>query len=148
VAIERASTSPGYTRTDADHAIFTRGARTALAIIALYVDDITMVTSNMATIDRDKQALCRAYEMTDLDKLSWILGMHVVRDHTTGSIFLSQEKYFQEILACFNKTDVRPISTPALANERLQKLAEAQVNIKAYQSALGALMYPHDQFST
>jgi hypothetical protein len=68
--------------------------------------------------------------------------MHVVRDRTTGFISLSQEKHSQEILARFNKTDVRPISTPALANERLQKLAEAQVDIKTYQSALGALMYP------
>lgn len=96
----------GYTRTNTDHAVFTHGAGTALAIIALYVNDITMVTSNMATIDRDKQALCHAYEMTDLGELSWILGMHIVRNCTTGSISLSQEKYSQEILAHFNKTDV------------------------------------------
>jgi hypothetical protein len=80
--------------------------------------------------------------MTNLGELSWILGMHIVCDRTTGSISLSQEKYSLEILARFNKADVRPISTPALANECLQKSAEAQVNIKAYQSALGALMYP------
>ena len=132
----------GYTRTDADHAVFTRGAGTALAVIALYVDDITMVASNLATIDRDKQALHRAYEMTDLGELSWILGMHVVRDRTLGTISLSQEKYSLEVLARFNKTDVRPVSTPTLTNEHLGKVEEAQVDVKIYQSALGALMYP------
>ena len=111
-------------------------------IIMLYVDDITMVASNLATIDRDKQALCRTYEMTNLGELSWILGMHIICNHITGSISLSQEKYSLEILARFNKTDVQPISKPALANECLQKLAEARVNIKAYRSALRALMYP------
>ena len=96
----------GYTHTDADHAVFTCGAGTALTIIALYVDDITMAASNMATIDQDKQALCHAYEMTDLGELSWILGMHIVRNRTTRSISLSQEKYSQEILASFNKADI------------------------------------------
>jgi hypothetical protein len=38
----------GYTRTDADHTVFTRGAGSALSIIALYVDDITMVATTPA----------------------------------------------------------------------------------------------------
>jgi hypothetical protein len=39
-------------------------------------------------------------------------------------------------------SDARPISTPTLANEHLIKLTSAEIDIKAYQSAIGALMYP------
>ena len=134
--------SMGYTRTDADHAVFTCGVGSTLSIIALYVDDITMVASNLETINQDKWALTRVYEMTDLGELSWILGMHVVHDRQAGWISLSQEKYSLEVLNRFNKSDVRPISTPTLANEHLLKLNEAQIDAKHYQSALGALMYP------
>jgi hypothetical protein len=35
-----------------------------------------------------------------------------------------------------------PISTPALTNEHLTKLQSPTVDIKSYQRALGALMYP------
>ena len=132
----------GYTRTDADHAVFTRGEGQSLSIIALYVDDITMVSSTLDAIDGDKQALKRAYEMTDLGELSWILGMHVSRDRNAGWIAISQEKYSLEILQRFGKSDARPISTPSLPNEHLIKLTVAEINAKAYQSALGALMYP------
>ena len=140
--ISRTLGNMGYTRTDADHAVFTCGAGSALSIIALYVDDITMVANNLETINRDKQALMQAYEMTDLGELSWILGMHVICDRNTGWISLSQEKYSLDILNHLNKSDVHPISTPTLANEHLPKLSEAQVDAKQYQSALGALMYP------
>jgi hypothetical protein len=74
----------GYQRTEADHAVYTRDEGDALSILALYVDDITMVTKSTATIDRDKAALKRAYEMTDLGEISWILGMHVSRDRAAG----------------------------------------------------------------
>ena len=140
--ISRTLGNMGYTRTDADHAVFTRGAGSTLSIIALYVDNITMVANNLETINCDKQVLMQAYEMTDLGELSWILSMHVVCDHNAGWISLSQEKYSLDVLNCLNKSDVRPISTPTLANEHLPKLSEAQVNTKQYQSTLGALMYP------
>jgi hypothetical protein len=60
--------------------------------------------------------------MTDLGEMSWILGIHVTRDRDAGWIAPSQQKYSCEVLERFGKTDVRPISTPALPNERLTKL--------------------------
>ena len=78
----------------------------------------------------------------DLGEISYILGIHVTRDRKAGHISLSQQKYIQEILEHFGKTDVCPISTPALTNEHLTKLTSPEVDIKSYQSALSALMYP------
>jgi hypothetical protein len=132
----------GYQRTEADHAVFTRTDDGDLPIIALYVDDITMVASNLETINRDKDALKRSFEMTDLGELSWILGMHVTRNRAEGWIAISQEKYSGEVLERFGKTDVRSTVTPSLPNERLAKVSEPEIDVKAYQSAVGALMYP------
>ena len=36
----------GYQRTEADHTVFTRTCNGALSILALYVDDITMVSEH------------------------------------------------------------------------------------------------------
>jgi len=80
--------------------------------------------------------------MTDLGKIAWILGMHITRDHKVGWITLSQEKFSKEILERFRKSDVWPISTPTLANEHLTKLKSVEVNVKQYQQAISALMYP------
>jgi len=131
-----------YRRTEADHAVFTRTRGDKLDIIALYVDDITIVSKDMETINQDKAALGESYEMTDLGDISWILGMHITRDRDAGWIAVSQQKYIEEILERFGKSDARPISTPTLANEHLIKLTSPEINVRSYQSAIGALMYP------
>ncbi|HEX4706357.1 MAG TPA: reverse transcriptase domain-containing protein, partial [Candidatus Udaeobacter sp.] len=134
--------SMGYSRTNADHAVFTRGNGPDLSILALYVDDITMAARDLETVRGDKLALSQHYQMTDLGEMSYILGMHVTRDRKAGWISLSQERHAADVLERFGKSNVRPISTPALANERLNKLSVPAIESKPYQSAVGALMYP------
>jgi Reverse transcriptase (RNA-dependent DNA polymerase) len=131
----------GYEHIEADHAVFVCRQNGVLSIIILYVDDITMTGNSLDVIDRDKEALKQCYQMTDLGEISWILGIHVTRDREAGWIALSQQKYIEEILERFGKSDVRPITTPAVANEHLVKLDSPEVNTKSYQGALGALMY-------
>ncbi len=132
----------GYQRTDADHAVFIRQSDSPPSFIALYVDDITMVAECLETIEQDKKALNQKYQMLDLGELTWILGMHVTRKRAEGTITLSQAKYVGEILERFGHSNSRPITTPTLANEHLKKLSSAETDAKAYQSAVGALMYP------
>ena len=134
----------GYQHTEADHAVFIRdkGDNEPLSLIALYVDDITMAAKRLESIQRDKEALKARYQMSDLGEIAWILGMHVTRDRQAGSITLSQEKYVEDVLECFGKSSVHPISTPALANEHLKKLKAPKIEVKPYQHAIGSLMYP------
>ena len=68
--------------------------------------------------------------------------MHVTRDRDAGWIAISQQKYIEEILERFGKLDICPISTLTLANEHLTKLNAPEIDVKSYQSAIGALMYP------
>jgi hypothetical protein len=101
-----------------------------------------MVSEDLETINQDKAALRESYEMTDLGDISWILGMHVMRDRDAGWIAISQQKYIEETLERFGKSDICPISTPTLTNEHLTKLTSPEIDVKLYQSAIGALMYP------
>ena len=134
----------GYQRTDADHAVFVRneGENVPPSLIALYVDDITMAAKYPETIKRDKEALKARYQMTDLGEITWILGMHVTRDRKAGWIALSQENYIEDMLRRFGKSNSRPINTPSLANEHLNKLKSPEAEVKPYQRAIGSLMYP------
>jgi Reverse transcriptase (RNA-dependent DNA polymerase) len=134
--------SMGYTHTNADHAVFTRTKDGILSIIALYVDDITMACKDLKVINQDKEMLKRTYQMTDLGEITWILGMHVTRDRDAGWIALSQERYVNDVLKHFGKANIRPISTPTTPNEHLLKLNSPETDVKSYQSAIGALMYP------
>ena len=116
----------GYQCTEADHAVFMCTRNSALSIIALYVDDSIMASGDLESISQDKASLRDSYEMTDLGDLSWILGMHVTRDRNAGCIAISQQKHIEETLERFGKLDIRPISTPTLANERLIKISSPE----------------------
>jgi len=134
--------SMGYTRTEADHAVFVCYRDGIISIIILYVDDFTLVCEDIEVILRDKEALKKAYNMTDLGKLTYILGIHVKRDRKAGRIELSQQRYIEEILERYGKANIRLINTPALTNEHLTKLTSPEIDVKSYQRALGAIMYP------
>ena len=44
--------------------------------------------------------------MTDLGEISYILGIHITWDREAGWIELSQQKYIEEILDHFKKSNV------------------------------------------
>lgn len=46
------------------------------------------------------------------------------------------------MLEWYGMLKTHPISTPILPNQHLTKLSSPEVNIKMYQCAIGALMYP------
>ena len=77
-----------------------------------------------------------------MGEISWILSMHVTHNRKTSLVFLSQEKFIEDILQHFGKSDIRPMPTPALANEQLNKLKTSEIEVKEYQQAIGTLMYP------
>ena len=132
----------GYTRIEADHAVFIRRRGDVLSIIALYVDDFKLVgPPDSDDVRKDKEILKRKYQMTDLGEISWILGIHVLRDRDEGWLSLSQQKYLEEVLDRFDKANIRPISTPSLPNQHLVRLPSPEVDAKHFQRALGALMY-------
>ena len=60
----------GYHNTQADHALFTHSADPHFSIITLYVDDITMASTSLQEIERDKALLCQQYKMTNLGDLT------------------------------------------------------------------------------
>jgi hypothetical protein len=101
-----------------------------------------LVSESLEQINQDKEPLRWYYKMPDLGKMGGILSIHVTCNHDKGMIALSQEKFIREVLEHYRMTNAHPISTPALANEHLVKLSSSEINTKAYQHALGSLMYP------
>ena len=67
--------------------------------------------------------------------------MHVVCNRAAGWISILQEKYSNDVLERLGKATCRPMVTPVLAGEHLMKVSAPEVDVKSYQSAVGALIY-------
>ncbi|XP_039155515.1 uncharacterized mitochondrial protein AtMg00810-like [Eucalyptus grandis] len=91
-------------------------------------------------IENIKQCLFAGFEMTDLGKMVYFLGLEVKQ--SPYEIFICQRKYLKEILKKFQMEECRSVSTPMAAKEKLQKVDGTDVvDASMYRSLIGCLMY-------
>ncbi|KAL5724118.1 hypothetical protein ACHQM5_007419 [Ranunculus cassubicifolius] len=111
-----------------------------LLIVCLYVDDL-IYTGNDATMIEDfRRSMMSEFEMTDLGKLHYFLGIEV--QQSSAGIFLSQRKYVGEILKRFRMENCNAVGTPAEVGVKLMKTSGGQlVDSTLYKQIVGSLMY-------
>ncbi|KAH9679472.1 hypothetical protein KPL71_026145 [Citrus sinensis] len=95
-----------------------------------------------------KDKLSSELEMKDLSPATRILGMHIIRDRDSRTLFLSQIEYVEKVLNRFKMKDSKPISTPLSAHFRLSKQQEPKDDAEVefmkkipYLSAVGCIIY-------
>jgi hypothetical protein len=88
-----------------------------VALISLYVDDLIITGSACKLIEEIKIQLSQEFEMKDLGKLHYCLGIEVWRE--SGKTLLTQSKYTKEILKRLNMSECKAISTPLEHNAKL-----------------------------
>lgn len=64
--------------------------------MAVNVDDIHLAGSNerLAAV---KQTLLQQFQMKDMGELHYFLGVKVILDHKTGSVWIGQQSYTENI---------------------------------------------------
>jgi len=88
----------GFHRCEEDHCCYVKKYVNSYIILALYLDDMLIASTNMAEIDRLKKQLSENFEMNDPCPAKQILGMRIFRDRSEGILNLSQEKYIENCL--------------------------------------------------
>ncbi|SGY38285.1 BQ5605_C003g01992 [Microbotryum silenes-dioicae] len=134
----------GYTATGTDHCIYSRlDDRQRSHYIALYVDDLLMISPDLAEIERVISGLERRYGVKRLGPAEYILGIQI-RRLADGSIALSQERYIMDVLARFHfNTTTRGTTVPMTPGLSLTAIpGEGTEQIKSwYLQAIGSLLY-------
>ncbi|GJV44886.1 putative ribonuclease H-like domain-containing protein [Tanacetum coccineum] len=82
----------------------------------------------------------KKFQMSSMGELTFFLGLKVMQKE--DGIFISQDKYEDEILKKFSFSTVRIASTPIETSKPLLKDAEAKdIDVHLYRSMIGSLMY-------
>ncbi|GKG13338.1 uncharacterized mitochondrial protein-like protein, partial [Tanacetum coccineum] len=80
------------------------------------------------------------FQMSSMGELTFFLGLQVKQKE--DGIFISQDKYIDEILKKFNYTDVKSASTLVDLEKPLVKDGDTDdVDVHLYRSMIGSLMY-------
>ena len=102
----------GFLQCSVDQAVYYKSNTVTckLIVIAVHVDDCTIAASEPHLVEDFKISLSKHVKVTDLGELHWMLGIKVKRDHTAGTIHLSQKAYINSILRRYNFSDLKPLS--------------------------------------
>lgn len=85
--------------------------------LIVYVDDIIVTGNDDEERKQLKAHLAQEFEIKDLGRLRYFLGMEIARNHTELSV--SQRKYTLDLLQETGMLGCRPIDAPIDPNQKL-----------------------------
>ena len=109
--LEKVMKEPRYKQSQGDHTLFIKHSATGgVTALLVYVDDIIVTGNDEREKHKMKQRLATKFEIKELEKLKYFLGIEVA--YSTQGIFISQQKYVIDLLAAIGKIGCKPVSTP------------------------------------
>jgi reverse transcriptase-like protein/LTR polyprotein gag-polypeptide-like protein/gag-pre-integrase-like protein/Pol polyprotein len=131
--------SNGWKESNHDHSLFFKDG----TFIAVYVDDLLILSKDLSKIDEVKQLMKNEFQMTDLGPCKTYLGMNI--DETSKFIKVHQKSFIQQCVVKYN-LDKKGLGKPGLPHVQGQKLVKStettNQGVKAeYQSLIGSLIF-------
>ncbi|XP_039773535.1 uncharacterized mitochondrial protein AtMg00810-like [Panicum virgatum] len=130
----------GFKPSDHDPALFVHTSPRGRTLLLLYVDDMIITGNDSQFIDLVKMRLNDKFLMSDLSPLHYFLGLEV--SSIPDGIYLSQEKYVQDLLSRAGLTNHRTVDTPMELGVHLRTTdGEPLADPTHYRHLVGSLVY-------
>ncbi|GJR27997.1 putative ribonuclease H-like domain-containing protein [Tanacetum coccineum] len=130
----------GFQRGKIDKTLFIKRHKGDILLVQVYVDDIIFGLTKKELCNAFKKLMHEKFQMSSIGELTFFLGLQVQQKN--DGIFISQDKYVDEILTKFWFTKVKTASTPMETQKPLLKDESGEeVDVHMYRSMIGSLMY-------
>ncbi|GJZ48691.1 putative ribonuclease H-like domain-containing protein [Tanacetum coccineum] len=130
----------GFQRGKIDKTLFIKRYKGDILLVQVYVDDIIFGSTKKELCIAFKKLMHEKFQMSSMGELTFFLGLQVKQKK--DGIFISQDKYVDEILKKFGFTEVKTASTPMETQKPLLKDEDGEeVDVHMYRSMIGSLMY-------
>jgi len=138
-----------YQRIEIDYSMFIHDND---IIIAIYVNDLLILESNIFDIKALKLQFAKRFQMKDLDSIKWYLEMHITRDKAKWTLWINQSIYIKRVIKLLSMSDCSSTKTSMHYRCQLKKnvywkfkkWVEYQAiseEIESYQSIIETLMW-------
>ncbi|CAM8900789.1 unnamed protein product [Rhodiola kirilowii] len=112
-----------FTRSKYDTCLYFKNVNAKFPLyVLLYVDDILMISGEKSAIAKIKGDLSVHFDMKDLGHAKKILGVNILRDKQTKTIYLSQSDYLNKVVDKFGMKNSKPVSVPLGGHLELSKV--------------------------
>jgi hypothetical protein len=129
----------GYSISSYDLALFIRRIDRGIILLLLYVNAMIITGDDITGIQELKQFLSQHFEMKDLDRLSYFLGLEI---SSFDGYYLTQAKYISNLLFRANLTNSKIVDTPTELNTRLTPHDDEPLcDFTLYRHLVSSLVY-------
>jgi hypothetical protein len=123
-----------------DNTLFVLKDKGHILLVQIYVDDIIFGSTDPNLCKKFSKIMTEEYEMSMMGELTFFLGLQVKQ--TKDGIFISQEKYVNDLLTKYNFHGTREMKTPMSAPVSLDSDIDGpSVDHTTYRGMIGSLMY-------
>lgn len=123
--IESYFVNEGFEGSCYEHTLFIKKEEDKILIVSLYVDDLIFTSNDLIMMQSFKTSMKREFEMIDLGKMKYFLGVEV-RQNARG-IHISQKKYAGEVLDRFGMGSCNGVKNPIVPGSiKLSKREEGK----------------------
>ncbi len=130
----------GFSRGKIDTTLFTKNEKHNLLIVQVYVDDIIFGATNENMCEDFSNLMQSEFEMSMMGELGFFLGLQIKQQE--DGIFISQEKYVNDLLKKYKMNEAKIMSTPMHPSTSLDKDEKGKdVSEKEYRGMIGFLLY-------
>jgi hypothetical protein len=134
----------GFTKCSEDENIYIkRSLDYGLLIIAIYVDDMLVLSTSQEGIEDLYNNLSNDFKVRNLGPVQKFLSLDVYRPDPLGEITLTMTTYIAHMLKKFNMQDCNPANAPSLKSVSLHKRRanEEKADETLYRSMIGSLQH-------
>lgn len=130
----------GFIKCPYEHAVYVRRECNESLIVSVYVDALLITGTNITNINRFKKQMNSEFDMSDLRRLSYYLGIEV--EQGVDCIELRQTAYARKLVEKAGLKDYNLVKYPMEPRVQLDKDAGGKlVDPTAYKSLVGGLRY-------
>nr|GEU37237.1 putative ribonuclease H-like domain-containing protein [Tanacetum cinerariifolium] len=130
----------GFQRGQIDKNLFIKMVKGDILLVQVYVDDIIFGSIRKEMCTEFKKIMHKKFQMSLMVELTFFLRLQVTQKD--DGIFISQDKYVNEILKKFSFSTVKTASTPMETSKPLLKDENAKdVDVYLYRSMIRSLTY-------
>nr|GEX12275.1 putative ribonuclease H-like domain-containing protein [Tanacetum cinerariifolium] len=108
----------GFKQINSDHTLFLKQKGKLVTCLIIYVDDMIITGNDEEEMTRLRKNLFKEFEMKDLGRLKYFLGIEVLR--SKQGIFICQKKYVLDLLAATGMIDCKPVDTPMMETKEIE----------------------------
>ena len=130
----------GFKKCSKEPSVYQKTVKGDILVVAVYVDDLFVTGTNIKLIGEFKERMSTKFDMSDLGKLTYYLGIEVCQHH--NGITLVQRRYAMKILEDDGMDKCNSVQTPMESGLKLSKAEhEKEIDATRFRRNIGCLRY-------